>query len=268
MLTLLSCCDVTFLQPDGGVSMNESFRAKVMHKTNVVRAELVAASSLISKSNPYQSTTKRVKFHIPTGRWRDGIFDCCIIPLHSLVFLTYCWPFITLGQVVTRMKVHVCCGNDDRSKIPPRAIFIMLTIVPYYLGGLSNKLFTIGVEVFYADGDVVSILGDTLGMSVLRIILIFGFSVFIWVIHTKTRNQMRRAYSIGNDMSCLGDCCCAFWCGTCSICQMARHTANYHNTHRARCCTPNGLDEEWEDYDFLSVDPNVHPQGSTGAMIV
>jgi Cys-rich protein (TIGR01571 family) len=107
-----------------------------------------------------------------------------------------------------------------------------------------------------------------LGMGLFQMLIMFTLMIFILVVHTQTRNRIRRAYSIGNNMSCLGDCCCAFWCGMCSICQMARHTANYHNTHRARCCTPTGLDEEWDDYDFLSVEQNGYPPRSVVPMMV
>ena len=108
-----------------------------------------------------------------------------------------------------------------------------------------------------------------LGMGLFQSSAVLALFIFIIVVHTKTRNRIRRAYSIGNDMSCLGDCCCAFWCSACSICQMARHTANYHNTHRARCCTPTGLDEEWDDYDFLSVEQSDHsPPRSMMPMMV
>ena len=268
----LSCCDDNFSQPDGGVTMNESFRAKVLHKTGMARPELVYTPSFVSKSDPFISNqSNRVKFHIPTGRWRDGIFDFCILPLHPVVFVTYLWPLITLGQVMTRIQFKICGDSDNRSQFCPPAFDVMLAITIISLvfqlmfGGIVNMLLLvfrmdIPSETSYDGGDEM--------VEGLHFMVKLGLLIFITVVHTKTRNQMRRAYSIGSDRSCVGDCCCAFWCGFCSISQMARHTANYHNTHRARCCTPNGLDEEWEDYDFLTVDPNVHPQRFTGAMMV
>jgi Cys-rich protein (TIGR01571 family) len=321
-------------QPDGGVSMNESFRAKVLHKTNVARAELDSTSLLTPKSDPNQSTSKRrVQFDIPTGRWRDGIFDCCIMPFHPIVFLTYCWPLITLGQVMTRIQFKICGGRDNQSQFCPRAFYVMLTItiintvIQLMFSGIgqlvalaftfNNAMFGMGNNLNaataynpYANSNAGSFtfnddaltammngtttfsddaftkimnqqisnqvststsgssVASVMGIGVFQFMVMLGLLIFIMVVHTKTRNRIRRAYSIGNDMSCLGDCCCAFWCGICSICQMARHTANYHNTHRARCCTPTGLDEEWDDYDFLTVDPYDDSQRSTTPMVV
>ena len=65
--------------------------------------------------------------------------------------------------------------------------------------------------------------------------------VFVLVLITKTRKHIRDKYSI-NQKNCKGceDCCCGFWCGCCTIAQMARHTADYEN-YAARCCSDTGL---------------------------
>jgi Cys-rich protein (TIGR01571 family) len=322
--------------------MNETFRAKVLRKTQVAKAELVAtAQSLsISKSDPLMklnnASNQQLQFDIPTGRWRDGIFDCCIMPFHPVFLLTYCWPMITLGQVMTRIKFNVCGGSDNRSnRTCPRAFYIMLaitivsTIIQGFFTGISQVLTLLfsfgtmfgmgnnldaataynpyafpgsssggGAGTGLSDDLFASIFNGTtfdddafqqmiqqqqsqisnnasgpgvpfLGMGLVQILLMLSLFIFMLVVHTKTRNRIRRAYSIGNNTFWLGDCCCAFWCGTCSICQMARHTANYHNTHRARCCTPTGLDEEWDDYDFFTVaQDGHHPPRSVMPMMV
>ena len=235
--------------------MNETMRAKVLHKTHVAKAELVSSQSDSKMYSKHQS--KSLQFDIPTGRWRDGIFDCCIIPMHPVFFATYCYPLITLGQVMTRIKFNFCGGGG----ICPRAFYVMLTvtivkiILPSLFGGFSQLISAMRTfNVPNSGGDV----PDAIGLGFSQYLFMLGFLIFYVVVHTMTRNRIRRAYSIGNDMFCLGDCCCAFWCSACSVCQMARHTANYHNTHRARCCTPTGLDEEWDDYDFLKVTQNNH----------
>jgi Cys-rich protein (TIGR01571 family) len=57
----------------------------------------------------------------------------------------------------------------------------------------------------------------------------------------KAREYLRHQYNIEPEMcgSC-EDCCCAYWCGPCTLCQMARHTADYH-VHKAECCSATGL---------------------------
>ena len=329
--------------------MNETFRAKVLHKTQVTKAALVSSttghspqksSSSSSKTDPLMVTSLKnpsslqEKFDIPTGRWRDGIFDCCIMPLHPVFFATYCFPLITLGQVMTRIKYNICggaycCGggasssaaaangHSRQSKIYPRAFYVMfaVTVVKlvffsnigdnlkmiFYMysgAGMGSDYYTENAynpysysgssgssSGWYEDEEWQSFFNSTefeddfyeqwfnnndpysqtsgtnvsasVYLGIYRL-LAMALSIFILVVHTTTRNRIRRAYSIGDDMSCLGDCCCAWWCSVCSICQMARHTANYHTTHRARCCTPNGLDEEWDDFDFLPVTTTQH----------
>ena len=323
--------------------MNKTFRGKVLHKTHVAKAELVSNSDpLMNSKNP----SKRLQFDIPTGRWRDGILDFCIIPFHPLFFLTYCWPMVALGQVMTRIKFNICGGSNSRTnRNCPSAFYIMLTVTivniifQMFFSGIGQTIYlmftfystmlgggSLNAASAYAslpemqkdesdwafsddqlanffnvsDDQLANLFNGTatddafqkmmtsqinsqvssqlsgsdepsyfLGMGLFQMLVMISLYIFIMVVHTKTRNQIRRAYSIGNNMSCLGDCCCATWCGVCSICQMARHTANYHTTHRARCCTTTGLDEEWEDHDFLSVDQSAQSAPrSTSPMMV
>lgn len=312
--------------------MNKTFRGKVLHKTHVAKAELVSNSDpLMNSKNP----SKRLQFDIPTGRWRDGILDFCIIPFHPLFFLTYCWPMVALGQVMTRIKFNICGGSNSRTnRNCPSAFYIMLTVTivniifQMFFSGIGQTIYLMftfystmlgggslnaasayypsatfpgdssgGDGMTFSDDQFAALFNSTsfdddafqkmmtsqissqssgidepsyfLGMGLFQMLVMISLYIFIMVVHTKTRNQIRRAYSIGNNMSCLGDCCCATWCGVCSICQMARHTANYHTTHRARCCTTTGLDEEWEDHDFLSVDQSAQSAPrSTSPMMV
>ena len=67
------------------------------------------------------------------------------------------------------------------------------------------------------------------------------YGLFILVVLFRVRNHVRKRYSIpsgcGEDLE---DCCCAMWCGPCSVCQMMRHTSDYRHD-QAACCTPTGL---------------------------
>lgn len=75
----------------------------------------------------------------------------------------------------------------------------------------------------------------------LRGLLHLVFLVYMMIAIINTRRYIRNKYAI-REQSCQGmeDCCCAFWCTGCTICQMARHTADY-DTYNARCCTRTGL---------------------------
>jgi Cys-rich protein (TIGR01571 family) len=79
------------------------------------------------------------------------------------------------------------------------------------------------------------------GLDVAQTMIGTAYAVFFFIVATLTRFYVRRKYSIPE--GCCGPCddiCCSFWCGTCSVCQMARHTADYAN-HPAACCTETGL---------------------------
>ena len=71
----------------------------------------------------------------------------------------------------------------------------------------------------------------------------FSFAVGIFSIYIilKTRQHIRERSGIP-ETSCQGceDCCCAAWCGCCTVMQMARHTAEYE-TYAAQCCSETGL---------------------------
>jgi Cys-rich protein (TIGR01571 family) len=180
----------------------------MINKVPVAKAKFVALSMQEDISS----------FEIPTGHWRDGIFDCCTHgPCHAQCWLTRCCPLIALGQLMTRLNLNA--GGKPAST---------------RLRGLTSPCF---VMIFLI-----------LCFPVLALVPLstLGLFIYIMAIHTRTRNLLRRKYKIGTGYGCLGDCCCAFWFFSCSICQMARHTADYRHRHKARCCTETGLDEDVE----------------------
>jgi Cys-rich protein (TIGR01571 family) len=63
-------------------------------------------------------------------------------------------------------------------------------------------------------------------------------SILLIVLILRTRMYIRNIYSIPGN--CCKDCCAAFWCSMCTVCQMARHTADYY-AYDAACCTETGL---------------------------
>jgi len=182
---------------------------------------------------------------IPTDRWRDGLFSCfrfgCFHPVVLVGF--FCFP-VTLAQVMTRMdltwigdyrgsdrRVPSMTANGIRTRIFFSTFKCVMTIYIVYLVGLyiKGKLFQemmleLPIPLF-------------LPMSWWD----FLFWVYCFVAVMKTRSYIRRKYSIP-ESECHGceDCCCAFFCLPLTICQMARHTADYE-TYRAVPCNESGL---------------------------
>ena len=67
------------------------------------------------------------------------------------------------------------------------------------------------------------------------------FYLYTLILLIKIRVAVRNRYKIP-EQHCAGmeDCCCAFWCGCCTVAQVARQTADYDQS-RAVCCSSTGL---------------------------
>ena len=55
----------------------------------------------------------------------------------------------------------------------------------------------------------------------------YAFYIYIIIAVTLARNNFRKKYNIPAQHcgeSVLDDCCCAYWCGCCTLIQMHRHT--------------------------------------------
>jgi Cys-rich protein (TIGR01571 family) len=71
----------------------------------------------------------------------------------------------------------------------------------------------------------------------------FGAIIILlgWIATCIARKSLRNKYHIApGACGCCEDCCCAYFCQPCTLCQLARHTADYR-VHQAYCCNPTGL---------------------------
>jgi Cys-rich protein (TIGR01571 family) len=213
-------------QPEGGVKVGESFRALVLRKGSSTKAELTSGSMQEHASS----------FDIPTGQWRDDICDCCTCgACHAQCWLSCCCALIALGQVMTRLNLNVL-GKPANSRFRgwTSPFYVMTFLVAVY--------WLFFVLPYYA-----TLLKDpSTKPSLWYNLIVISFMIYFVTAHTRTRNLLRRKYKIGTGYGCLGDCCGACWCSSCSVCQMACHTADYRYRHKARCCTETGLDEDVE----------------------
>ena len=69
----------------------------------------------------------------------------------------------------------------------------------------------------------------------------FIFGIYVLIVMYRLRKAIRTKYSIPEE-NCIGfeDFCCVFWCGCCSVIQMAHQTADYDD-EEAYCLTETGL---------------------------
>lgn len=224
---------VSFLlhQPPGGVSQGQRFTGKVVSSAGT--GGLAGAHS------------------IPQGRWRDGLCDCfvhgCCHPVCCLgLWCTSC----LLGQVQTRLKLNML--SAEITSPGGQSAFIKLFIITTAVVILSWVFSIVSSatsdcdgdddDYYYYDDDERCDPGTTSEIfNALQSIVRIAFFIFIVVLTMKARTYIRNKYNIP-EQKCNGceDCCCAFWCGPCVTCQMARHTADFHR-HGAKCCTSTGL---------------------------
>lgn len=70
-----------------------------------------------------------------------------------------------------------------------------------------------------------------------------AFTFYTVLTMMRTRRAVREHYDIPDQTQCCGvtdDCCCSFWCGVCTVSQLARQTADYEITD-AKCFSETGL---------------------------
>lgn len=147
---------------------------------------------------------------IPRQKWRDGLCSFtshCCNPLCLLGCFVY--P-IAAAQVMTRFRMNLLA---QPGKGKGYSTFRIIALVSLLVGSIAQYYYLVGAL----------------------------FTVYSAFILMQTRAYIREQYQIPATQC--GDCedvCCVMWCAPCTVCQMARHTANY-NAHPASCCTATGL---------------------------
>lgn len=154
----------------------------------------------------------------PRGHWRNGLCDC-----FNMCCLPVCWwsslfgGAIMIGQLMTRMGYDMSCKYVG---------------VPYPASAsLKPFHFMIGVAVVYIVGSFIPT--GIVGLAAVIVALVYGIQL---------RTYMRQKYEIPG--SCFEDCCCLFWCGPCTLCQMSNHTHEMVQYGQCNaCCNETGLVE-------------------------
>lgn len=155
----------------------------------------------------------------PYGKWKDHICNCCSFgPLHPSFLSAWCFPLILLGQVMTRLELSIWGTPGSTEQVRKTFKYILYIWICSVVLGL---IFSPGVT---EDGE------DTEN-PIYGLYGLFMFFVFL-ILMIRTRRAIREKYKIP-DESCCGvsnDICCSFWCGCCTVSQMARQTADYESS--------------------------------------
>mmetsp|Transcript_6272 Transcript_6272/g.12547 ORF Transcript_6272/g.12547 Transcript_6272/m.12547 type:complete len:307 (+) Transcript_6272:91-1011(+) len=215
--------------PAGGVVAGQRFAAIILQDIGTAGG---------TQTNPHS---------IPNGRWRDELCDCCKFGCCHPMCCLACWfTSCALGQVMTRMKLSVCGDPlDGRKQCMPtfRILFIITAVYQ-----IINWILTIVVDEAEDDDErYYDVENDTSNkesdpaieaVGAVNAAISLSFGLFILIITIRSRGYIRRKFNIPGN--CFEDCCCSFWCSCCTVCQMARHTADY-DQYSANCCSDNGL---------------------------
>jgi Cys-rich protein (TIGR01571 family) len=178
----------------------------------------------------------------PHGRWKDGLFDCCKFGVfHPSVILACCVPQILMAQVLTRLKMNLWgdAAPEHEYKVTFRRMIIL--VISFWI--LSSILDPPGPEFeAHEDGTMrVTHPHCSWWQRSLYHLVTTLFYLYSLILLIKLRSAVRRHHEIPEkDCAGMEDCCCAFWCGCCTVAQIARQTADY-DQRRAECCSPTGL---------------------------
>jgi Cys-rich protein (TIGR01571 family) len=175
-----------------------------------------------------------VAIDIPVGHWKDGSCDLCVLGCcHPSAWHAIFCPLILLSQVQTRLDLDFL-GRPRFGAAPITNRSLMFIVVTFWIVAdavlftACNLKWSQGLELTAADWCAVAVVN----------VFLVGFVIFIT---QATRGSLREKYMIREERCFdLEDLCCAVTCLPCSVAQMARHTANYHN-YEAVCCSKTGL---------------------------
>lgn len=176
-----------------------------------------------------------------------------------MCWLACCFDIIVAGQVMTRMSLNWLAGSGERPSVSSTCkvvtgIVCFVIVLQSILQIVMESVSCYGVKQEYneATGTIEwtcpdgSTIESNSAFSALRTVIsivAFCFALYrLWIV-CQTRRAIREKYDI--KPGCCGplnDCCVAYWCLGCAVCQMARHTNDY-NQNDVACCSPDCLNK-------------------------
>jgi Cys-rich protein (TIGR01571 family) len=180
------------------------------------------------------------------GKWTDSLFDCfrygpCHVHLLNAVFC----PQLLMAQILTRLKMNWLGERSPDNEWQQTFRVVLLMTLSYWT---VYALLAPPSPIWIQDeqGRIVR-LPNQQQVPALQVILYnllsLLFGLYTLIVLTKLRRIIRLRYEIPVQFPRLGpweDFCCAFWCGCCSVAQMARQTCEYDQQSSA-CCSPTGF---------------------------
>jgi len=167
----------------------------------------------------------------PTGRWKDGLFDCFREGVwHPSVWCSWCCTQLAMAQVISRMQL-TWTGEPGTFYASSHAFLsIVLLVAAYFAYSTALEL---AAYPYSLDTTPPYIAGLRFGGN---------FLFVVWSVYAlcRTRENVRARYQIPEE-KCRGceDLCCAIWCACCTTAQLMRHTGEYEH-YPGVCCSRTG----------------------------
>lgn len=237
---------VAFGQPTGGVRQGQAIY--IPHASNGDLSTTEVTPFMLNADAAVDSEL---------GHWKDGLFDCwrwgfCHPSLLNAIFC----PQILAAQVLTRLKMNLW-GERAPDEEWKRTFIRMFGIVCFYW--FATSILSPPRPVWLTDHGRPARLpvpSDTPSIQLaLNNLLYWSMAIYTLIILTKLRRAVRQRYEIGQTYHFLGpweDVCVSFWCGCCSVAQLARQSATYEQ-QPAACCSPTGLGYSSFSHPIISV---------------
>lgn len=188
-----------------------------------------------------------VGYTAPIGRWKDGLCDCCLFGCcHPALWMAICCRLALLGQVQNRLRLNWLGNRASPRDYSPFKVLLGVSVGIFVCSNIFSSLMRSYVEIDPNNIDPIDpntkelppgFWGAYVGYHVFALIV----TVFWVYVAVMTRKYIREKNEIP-ETTCTGceDCCCSFFCGCCTVAQMARHTAEYE-TYVGQCCSETGL---------------------------
>ncbi|KAL7441455.1 hypothetical protein ACHAXM_011502 [Skeletonema potamos] len=171
--------------------------------------------------------------NIPTGRWKDGLFDVFNEGFfHPSLWCAFCFTQVGMGQLMQRLRLNWLgqAGDDESARI---SFKVVLCLVVCY------TVFTICLEIAEAANYYYNIPAY---IPVLKFIGGLLFTIYSIISLMRVRESVRAKYSIPENTRFAGceDVVYSACCSCCVVAQIARHTGEYE-TYKGSFCSETGM---------------------------
>jgi PLAC8 family len=256
------------LKPPGGVKEGQMFLVPFSSgDLNNGSTVIADGATIMTEGTPFLLSGHYAAPDPTQGRWKSSLFDCFRYGLfHPSLWNAVCCPQLLMAQVLTRLRLD--WRGDPTTESHKTFPTVLGIVIAYFLLSVilaPRKNDDINDNNYNNQDDAYIAVG-TLKHSVQSVLyntLYLAFAVYTWLVLTKLRTVVRLRYAIppasSSSVSLRGgslqqgaatagslcggigeDLCISFWCGCCSVAQMARQTAEY-DVQSAACCSRTGL---------------------------